>query len=516
MTITAPPTVDALPEPPNPGDRLTFNSKAYPWSLALGDMTAEMNSVASWTYSTATQVQSAAEAVQNTSGTYLTFVGTLTVATGTLSITIDTGKFYATGQFVIIANMATPSTYMSGQITSYNSGTGALVVNITAVSGSGSVSGTWALSLTANPDAAFIKNTPAGGIAATNVQAAINELDNEKVSKSGDTMTGNLIVEKETGSEVDVAVRGYSVGPVMHGYFSNGTKATPTAVTAGQLLFGIGARPYDGSAYSAHSTAAIHMNATENHSATNQGTSFNILVTPAGTTEANRKYAITYESPSLSGPIYAKALLSGAIGSRYYFQTSEANAGSSFGVVPNGTGTNSAFNALTSSDLTNYSLGQFRAGIDTGDIRITSSSAGTGALLPIRSYLNSTKNTEQPATGGFLVTGGALGYGVGAGGTVTQATSKSTTVTLNKPCGQITMNGAALAAGATVAFTFSNTFFTATDLMVVATASPFGNYSVRASYSAPGTTVIYVTNTSGGSLSEAVVLNFAVIKGAIS
>jgi hypothetical protein len=35
-------------------------------------------------------------------------------------------------------------------------------------------------------------NTPAGNIVATDVQAAINELDTEKVAKAGDTMTGAL------------------------------------------------------------------------------------------------------------------------------------------------------------------------------------------------------------------------------------------------------------------------------------------------------------------------------------
>jgi|GEM_PF-4613436 len=45
-------------------------------------------------------------------------------------------------------------------------------------------------------DAAQIANTPSGNISATDVQAAINELDSEKVAKAGDTMTGNLIINK--------------------------------------------------------------------------------------------------------------------------------------------------------------------------------------------------------------------------------------------------------------------------------------------------------------------------------
>ncbi|MBY0317001.1 MAG: DUF1566 domain-containing protein [Bdellovibrionales bacterium] len=39
-----------------------------------------------------------------------------------------------------------------------------------------------------------ITNTPAGNIAATTAQAALNELDTEKLNKSGDTMTGALIL----------------------------------------------------------------------------------------------------------------------------------------------------------------------------------------------------------------------------------------------------------------------------------------------------------------------------------
>ena len=40
--------------------------------------------------------------------------------------------------------------------------------------------------------ASQVTNTPAGNIAATDVQAALNELDSEKVAKAGDTMTGAL------------------------------------------------------------------------------------------------------------------------------------------------------------------------------------------------------------------------------------------------------------------------------------------------------------------------------------
>ena len=67
--------------------------------------------------------------------------------------------------------------------------------------------------------------------------------------------------------------------------------------------------------------------------------------------------------------------------------------------------------------------------------------------------------------------GSAVGYSTGTGGTVTQATSKSTGVTLSKRCGQITMNNAALSAAAEVSFTFTNSTIAATDVVVTAISS---------------------------------------------
>jgi hypothetical protein len=47
--------------------------------------------------------------------------------------------------------------------------------------------------------AAAISNTPAGSIAATTVQAAINELDSEKLAKAGGVMTGDLSIPSLNG-----------------------------------------------------------------------------------------------------------------------------------------------------------------------------------------------------------------------------------------------------------------------------------------------------------------------------
>lgn len=114
--------------------------------------------------------------------------------------------------------------------------------------------------------------------------------------------------------------------------------------------------------------------------------------------------------------------------------------------------------------------------------------------------------------------GSAVGYGTGAGGTVTQATSKSTGVTLNKRCGQITMNNASLAAAAEVSFTFTNSTIAATDVVVTAISSgaTAGAYNTHVDAIAAGSCRISISNFSAGPLSEAIVINFAVIKGVTS
>jgi hypothetical protein len=107
-----------------------------------------------------------------------------------------------------------------------------------------------------------------------------------------------------------------------------------------------------------------------------------------------------------------------------------------------------------------------------------------------------------------------IGYATGAGGTVIQATNKSTGVALAKNCGQITMAASALAAGTIVSFVVTNASVAATDLVHVQHQSggTLGAYSVNAS-SAAGSFTIQVRNNTGASLSEALVLSFAIVKG---
>ena len=151
-----------------------------------------------------------------------------------------------------------------------------------------------------------------------------------------------------------------------------------------------------------------------------------------------------------------------------------------------------------------------------------------GALVPVAagmklvsygaySQIISTNGTDKvivDAGGNVKVTTGTLGYSTGAGGAVTQATSKATAVTINKPTGQITLNNAALAANTSVAFTVNNTLVVATDTIIIHRVSggAAGSYNIWVDSVSAGTFVVYVRNITGGALSEAPVLNFSIIK----
>jgi hypothetical protein len=113
-----------------------------------------------------------------------------------------------------------------------------------------------------------------------------------------------------------------------------------------------------------------------------------------------------------------------------------------------------------------------------------------------------------------------IGYAASAQGAVTQATSKSTGVTLNTSAGRITMNNAALAGATAVSFVLTNSTISINDTIIVCvssntTGSAAGAYTTYVSYLAAGSALITLRNlTAATSYSEAVIINFAIIHGA--
>lgn len=189
-----------------------------------------------------------------------------------------------------------------------------------------------------------------------------------------------------------------------------------------------------------------------------------------------------------------------------------ATWGAITGILSDQTDLQTALNGKLATDGNGSSLtGLTAAQVGLGNV--TNESKATMFTNP--AFTGSPTASSLAATGNISSSGGSIGYAAGNGGAVTQNANKSQAVTINKLSGQITMNNAALAAAAEVAFTVNNTTVAATDVVVVNIQSvgTAGSYLVSVGAVANGSFSITLSNASGGSLSQAVVLNFIVLKG---
>jgi hypothetical protein len=142
---------------------------------------------------------------------------------------------------------------------------------------------------------------------------------------------------------------------------------------------------------------------------------------------------------------------------------------------------------------------------------------GTGANVfantptLVTPVIGAATGTSLTATGTIVSTGTAgVGYATGAGGAVTQLTSRTTGVTLNKTAGAITLFSAA---GTTTAatFTVTNSTVAATDVVILNQKSGTDLYDLMVTAVAAGSFNI-TFRTTGGTTTETPVFNFAVIK----
>jgi len=152
----------------------------------------------------------------------------------------------------------------------------------------------------------------------------------------------------------------------------------------------------------------------------------------------------------------------------------------------------------------------------TLSLRPTSAAGTTGADIIFQVGNNgATEAGRVLNSGDIVVTGpGGLGYGTGSGGAVTQATSRTTDVTLNKTNGAITLVSAA---GTTTwqSFTVTNSTVATTDTVIVNQKSGTDLYMIHVTNVGAGSFKITFATT-GGTTTEQPVFNFAIIKAATS
>lgn len=185
QSLTSPPAA------PTPGENpAIFDAKVQARLAWDATNTGELGVFATQANALASEVNMLATTAVNAPGTSATSTSSVLIGTGSKSLTIQTGKSIVVGMWVVIANTANPANYMVGNVTSYDSGTGALGVNVTQVGGSGTLSA-WTVSLTAPPASGqYLPLT--GGSIVTN-----SSTDALRITQTG---TGNALLVEDSAN----------------------------------------------------------------------------------------------------------------------------------------------------------------------------------------------------------------------------------------------------------------------------------------------------------------------------
>jgi hypothetical protein len=129
-----------------------------------------------------------------------------------------------------------------------------------------------------------------------------------------------------------------------------------------------------------------------------------------------------------------------------------------------------------------------------------------------------------PKGTGQTLSSGKMGYPTGTGGTVTQATSRTTGVTLNKITGEIVLFADGIAGHEADEFVLTNSTIEANDVIMLCiknggslAAGTRKYYVTQVHTVAAGSCTISVGNIDNGAItSESPTLQFVVLKGAVA
>ena len=206
------------------------------------------------------------------------------------------------------------------------------------------------------------------------------------------------------------------------------------------------------------------------------------FTTSLGTAASSFTCASLGHFVAVQGNIGAGSAVTGQYG--FYVDSSLTGATSNYGFYGNIAAATGRYNFYAGGTAANYFAGATSFG---------STITGTDAIL------------SSSATGG-------IGYITGAGGTVTQLTSKGTGVTLSKVCGTITTHAASLAANTAIAFALTNTAISATDNLILnVVVGTTGAYCIGLDSVNDGSCVITIRNLTAGAIAEAISIRFTIL-----
>lgn len=249
----------------------------------------------------------------------------------------------------------------------------------------------------------------------------------------------------------------------------NGNINSPTAVLAGDEIIRISSTGYNGTSVAGTGSARIVYQAIENYTPTAVGSNISLWTCAIGSNVLTKIVTVD----SANGLTATKATINGNL-----------TVGNIIA---------SSINATLSNGNSNVSIA------NNGNVSISS---------------NGRANSFTVSNNGVYVHGNVYYSDGGDANNVTQLTDKSTAVTSNGRSGRITLSNASLGQNTSVTFTVNNTYVNANDVIVVNIQTPVtaNSYLVGIARVANGSFDITVRNTTNGALTDALVLNYAIIK----
>ena len=311
---------------------------------------------------------------------------------------------------------------------------------------------------------------------------------------------------------------------------ARGTAAAPTAVQASDILARITGTGYGTTGYTLAAgnigTLGIDFVALETFSDTVAGSALKFYTSPIGavtkTLSANITANVTTFGNAVSvtgnviggnittaGLITATGNITGGNVNTVALSLT-GNVLSSLNVTGNITGANVTTTGLMSTTGNVNGGNIIASALITCVGNVTSGNVNTSGLISATGNIISTGNI-------VLNDGGTMGYVAGAGGTISQTGNKSGNVTLNKPTGEITMQNSNLASDTTVDFYLTNSTITTHDLLIINQTSTAnaGGYVFNAICNT-GNAHIFVRNVMAATAGDAIVLRYAVVRGAVA
>ena len=144
----------------------------------------------------------------------------------------------------------------------------------------------------------------------------------------------------------------------------------------------------------------------------------------------------------------------------------------------------------------------------------------TGAWITATNQSGGTVNATTVAASSSILSSsptGGIGYATGAGGSVTQATSLTTAVTINKVCGKITTFNDTYVGGAGYTFDVVNSSYAVGDVVVLTSNNPETTLQIKAiHFETNGTFRINIFASGASSLTGNRIIYFAIIKAVIT